>query len=146
MSIDDLPPSGAIKLDTKNQFCLFDGKRCHAVDDFVGERYSLVFFTVTNHADVPVCCRANLPDFPSRASLSLYQRMLAPPRGYDSQPSILQAFGFPVREAVLIWPPHRFDNLPESALVLLLQFAGPIVETLAKTFKERAAMAHDGTA
>lgn len=43
--LDPMTPELAVKLDVSKGMVLFDGNRAHSVDDFQGERYSLVFFT-----------------------------------------------------------------------------------------------------
>lgn len=39
------------RIDIRNRFFRFDGRKLHAVEPFKGERYSLVFFTVKKHAN-----------------------------------------------------------------------------------------------
>ena len=55
-----LPDSGAQVFDAKREMFLFDGCRCHAVSAFTGERYSLVFFTASEHLNVAKDARASL--------------------------------------------------------------------------------------
>ena len=113
--IEALTADSAVTLDTKTSFCLFDGKRYHGVQDFEGERYSLVFFSVTSFADVPEECRKSLPEFPTEASLATYQRMLAPPKGFENQMSIQEAFGLPAQLPALSWPANRKDTTDSDA-------------------------------
>ena len=44
-------PSSTV--DTQGSVVLFDGNRCHAVQPFVGERFSLVFFVQSHFSRAP---------------------------------------------------------------------------------------------
>ena len=57
-----LPDSGALRFDATREMLLFDGRRCHAVTDFQGERYSLAFFTTSDSQKVA----ANAAEFLQR--------------------------------------------------------------------------------
>eukprot|EP00929_Paragymnodinium_shiwhaense_P082092 TRINITY_DN4312_c0_g1_i1.p1 TRINITY_DN4312_c0_g1~~TRINITY_DN4312_c0_g1_i1.p1 ORF type:complete len:427 (-),score=148.23 TRINITY_DN4312_c0_g1_i1:348-1628(-) len=43
--VEDLAKTDAVSLDLKKSTAVFDGNRAHQVDDFDGDRYSIVFFT-----------------------------------------------------------------------------------------------------
>ena len=60
MELDKLKESDAVRIDTRNNFALFDGLRAHQVEPFSGERYSLVFFSINAWARGPRC-RARPP-------------------------------------------------------------------------------------
>ena len=100
LPLHELPNSAAQTLDSRSGFVLFDGRRAHSVTDFIGERYSLVFFSINQFSNVPPDQRHPLPDYPKEQQLSDLMRMLAPPRGYSAgctrvQQSIFAAFGMP---------------------------------------------------
>lgn len=48
--------------DLKNGIALFNGNNGHSVDDFVGSRYSIVYFTLGNHAKMRDSSRQELID------------------------------------------------------------------------------------
>ena len=136
-AIAALPAQAAQILDTRSGFCLFDGKRCHAVSDFVGERFSLVFFSISQYAKVPQEQRALLPDYTQEAALQTFHRMLGPPRGYSVgrlQQSIWGAFGYRERDQALRWPAQALHALPKDALLLISRFSGKSLKGLSRRF------------
>jgi len=106
----ELNEADAQEYDTKSQIVLFDGRRCHCVTPFSGERYSLVFFTScdywkTRAASVQrlVACSVL---WPTDESLSYFTNLLRPPKGgcqsirhmfgYEDKPGALQPAGRPL--------------------------------------------------
>jgi len=45
--VADLNPEAAVTMDVGSKFCFVDGRKAHEVEPFMGERYSLVYFTIT---------------------------------------------------------------------------------------------------
>ncbi|CAK0858732.1 unnamed protein product [Prorocentrum cordatum] len=74
------------KIDVKKGLLLFDGKRGHFVDDFEGERYSLVFFTCPRFEKASDESRqflqkAGFP-LPTAATMESVMGLLRKPKGY----------------------------------------------------------------
>merc|ERR1719375_204968 len=76
----------SVKLDVQKGVVLFDGKRGHAVDDFRGERYSLVFFTCPRFEKMSKECRGYMSasgfPIPTQGSMAKVLNLLRKPRGY----------------------------------------------------------------
>lgn len=75
------------KIDVAKGLLLFDGKRGHFVDDFDGERYSLVFFTCPRFEKITeetrqVLDTAGFP-IPTQATMAKVMNLLRKPQGYD---------------------------------------------------------------
>ena len=114
-------------LDTHAGFVLFDGNRGHSVCDFIGTRYSLVYFSISQYEQVPLDQRGAPPDYPEEGSMRLLKKLLAPPRGYSNglrQKSIEEAFGFAGKEQALRWQPTDWTQLPTEVLLRVARFAG----------------------
>lgn len=45
--VRSLDPESAVTMDVGSKFCFVDGRKAHEVEPFIGERYSLVYFTIT---------------------------------------------------------------------------------------------------
>ena len=112
-----------MKIDTRNNYALFDGCRGHRVEQFsAGERYSLVFFSLNAWQKGP---RDEMPEgtvYPTLESLKYFSDLLSPARGQGNS-SILAAFGKPVRPQALFWPRASVTHLPRSLLVKVAEFA-----------------------
>jgi len=81
-----LPPSGERHVDISKKFLLFDGNRAHGVQDFIGERFSIVFYTAGGHdrteKNVKQALMKSGVRWPTKASLSYFQDMTGRPQGY----------------------------------------------------------------
>jgi len=99
--LESLRDAEAITLDT-TKMALFDGRRCHAVTAFEGERYSLVFVTTQGYAKASTADRGVLVTsaWPTEASQLHFAAMLAPPKG-NRQRGIRGAWGLEERPAAL---------------------------------------------
>jgi len=68
---------------------LFDGNRGHSVEDFQGERFSLVFFCVGLYEKANKTVKAELErcgiHFPSKAGMAAARDILGAPRGYNGK-------------------------------------------------------------
>ena len=106
--VEALEWDSAQKFDARRELVLFSGLRGHAVAPFVGERYSLVFFTSTEYEkasekDVSFLKHQCCIPWPSEDNLNYYKSLLAPCRagnrsirhmfGYSEKPSALQIGG-----------------------------------------------------
>mmetsp|Transcript_44893 Transcript_44893/g.143815 ORF Transcript_44893/g.143815 Transcript_44893/m.143815 type:complete len:563 (-) Transcript_44893:64-1752(-) len=84
-----LPPLRRRSVVTKNCFQLIDGKRAHCVEEFQGERFSVVFFSVSSHRKTGDAVRRGLVRkgavWPTQQSLAKVTSLLKPPRGYTQQ-------------------------------------------------------------
>jgi len=91
MRLQDLTKlTGAkVNLDVRNGLLLFDGNRAHEVDDFEGERYSLVYFSCARFWKLPDNARSKLVKcgfrFPTRAGIQKLRNVLQPPAGYGGK-------------------------------------------------------------
>ena len=112
-----------MKIDTRNNYALFDGCRGHRVEQFsAGERYSLVFFSLNAWQKGP---RDEMPEgtvYPTLESLKYFSDLLSPARGQGNS-SILAAFGKPVRPQALFWPRANVTHLPQKLLALVAEYA-----------------------
>jgi len=130
-----LPVNAAEILDTRTEFVLFDGNRAHSVCDFIGTRFSLVFFSISQFDSVPLAQRGPLLDYPTGAAIRQLNNVLAPPRGYNGrrQQSIQEAFGFRAKLQALRWQPVDWTQLPPEVLLRVARFAGaPAMALLSK--------------
>ena len=96
----------ATTIDTQTAVCLFDGNRAHSVTSFVGERYSLVFFTQSQYHKAAPADLAFLREHglvvPTEADLRHFSSLLSPPKGYgqgasDDDPQVPWPRGEAVR-------------------------------------------------
>lgn len=89
LGLEALPPLRRRSVVTKNCFQLIDGKRAHCVEEFQGERFSVVFFSVSSHRKTGDAVRRGLVRkgavWPTQQSLAKVTSLLKPPRGYTQQ-------------------------------------------------------------
>eukprot|EP00441_Pelagodinium_beii_P038199 CAMPEP_0197650138 /NCGR_PEP_ID=MMETSP1338-20131121/30762_1 /TAXON_ID=43686 ORGANISM="Pelagodinium beii, Strain RCC1491" /NCGR_SAMPLE_ID=MMETSP1338 /ASSEMBLY_ACC=CAM_ASM_000754 /LENGTH=552 /DNA_ID=CAMNT_0043224489 /DNA_START=55 /DNA_END=1713 /DNA_ORIENTATION=+ len=75
-----------MSVDLGENLLLFDGNRGHSVNDFKGERYSLVFFCVGLYDRANKAVKAELErcgiQFPSQTGMAAARSLLGAPRGY----------------------------------------------------------------
>ena len=119
----------AAVLDTRGSLCLFDGNRAHAVEPFVGERYSLVFFTVSavgRARDETLSVLSSLgANIPSRDALRYVFGYISPARGYDfgqKQASIRDICGKEALPTSISWRKHCFLGLGQHCLAVCISF------------------------
>ena len=81
--LDELRTSDAVVFESKREMLLFDGKRCHSVTNFKGERYSLVFFTLLGFEKVREEDKEILKGltWPTEGLQEYWRSILAPPKG-----------------------------------------------------------------
>jgi len=81
-------PQDSVATDIRKCLLLFDGNRGHAVEDFKGERFSLVYFCSGQYkkANKKVLSELNRVGInpPSDGSMEMAQQMLGKPRGYKA--------------------------------------------------------------
>jgi len=105
-TLDQLPESDRIFVNLKENFALFNGSCAHEVEDYEGERYSLVFFSMAGYEKTPTEVRDFLIDcgisWPDEETVELVKELLRPPRGYEN---ITQTELVPdSRPGLLTWP------------------------------------------
>jgi len=87
--LESLPSSDDTALDLTENLVLFDGRRGHYVEPFVGERYSLVYFTCARCEKAEPDVKQQLIDrginFPTQKQTELSLQLLAPPNGYKNK-------------------------------------------------------------
>ena len=103
----------------------------------MGERFSLVFFTIGQYIAVPLDQRIHLPDYTDEKTLRMFHRMLAPPRGYVGscvQQSIWRAFGYKEKDQALRWTIHTTNALPKDVLLQISRYSGMGIKRLSRRF------------
>ena len=122
-----LRKTDALTLDTKANLALFDGARAHCVLPFLGERYSLVFFTVDGYERAPQetldklrTCYVTLP---ADEAWKYYSQLLRKPKGARAK-SLHEFFSGEMVEkaAVRIWAKKSLASLGSEALRRVLSF------------------------
>merc|ERR1719343_538900 len=79
--LEKLPKEDRVVCDIKKNLCMFNGNSAHEVADFVGRRFSVVFFTASCHA------RAKAEDIAKLAELGIpYPAPDADPRQHLAAP------------------------------------------------------------
>jgi len=95
LKLEALPEEGKIKQDISKGLMMFDGNRAHEVDDFTGERYSLVYFTAPRFWKLPAEGQKLLKErgfpYPVKHKVNEIQKILSPPQGYKGKSSKLKA-------------------------------------------------------
>lgn len=84
--LDDLKDKDKVQFDLKNGVAFFNGNCAHSVNDFVGHRYSVVYFTVGCHDKAPQDCSSQLEQMGFHYPETDEDRyeLLRPPRGYGA--------------------------------------------------------------
>ena len=119
--LEQLRERDSVKIDTHLHYALFDGCRAHRVEAFRGERYSLVFFSLSAWTRGP---KEQMPDgtvYPTEESLRFFSDMLAPARGQGNL-SIMAAFGLNVKPQAICWPIPSLIHLPRQILLQVAVF------------------------
>jgi len=122
-SLEQLRERDSVKIDTLANYALFDGCRGHRVEPFVGERYSLVFFSLNAWDRGP---RDQMPRgsiYPTAEHLRYFSDLLAPARGQGNV-SILAAFGKSIKPQALFWPRANIIHLPRRLVLQVTEYVG----------------------
>jgi len=87
LGLDELPRSERRPIDASRRWELFDGLRAHEVEDFEGERFSVILFSASSHASAKAPLRQSLRErggacWPSSERLARAVALLPKPRGY----------------------------------------------------------------
>jgi len=102
LKVEKLAVKDRMTIDISKELLLFDGKRCHEVAPFKGERYSLVWFTCARYweAGAPALRKLASLGFnvPSEASIKSVERLLRAPGGPKT------------KEGALRWPSARKED------------------------------------
>lgn len=90
-------PDECTTMNIKKHLLLFDGNRGHSVNDFEGERFSLVFFCIGQYHKANAAVRNELSrcgiNFPTAAGMAATRKMLGTPSGYGTAASKKKANG-----------------------------------------------------
>jgi len=83
--LDKLPMDDRVTFDIKNNLVMFNGNSAHEVDDYSGDRYSIVYFTIGCHSKMTDECRQGLAKIgmPVPAPDEDPRSLLAAPPGYS---------------------------------------------------------------
>jgi hypothetical protein len=114
--VEKLQAKDRVTFDLAKDLVLFDGNRAHEVDDFQGERFSVVYYTTKGYDAIPEDQRAILLDrgfpLPTTEDLNKVWPLLPEPRGYEGQR--LEKF-FEGGAAATVTPPKLFTwHFPSS--------------------------------
>jgi len=105
--LEELKDEDKVSLDLKNGLAMFNGNCGHSVNDFKGDRYSIVYFTAGCHDKAPDDCKDKLTEIGMQYPASNEDRyaLLRPPRGYGEKAA---------KSASSKLPPMRY--MPDSEL------------------------------
>mmetsp|Transcript_72192 Transcript_72192/g.132159 ORF Transcript_72192/g.132159 Transcript_72192/m.132159 type:complete len:528 (-) Transcript_72192:204-1787(-) len=119
-------PGQCATINLNKHLLMFDGNRGHSVQDFQGERFSLVFFSIGQYHKANTSVRDALKrcgiNCPSRESMAKMKKMLGAPGDQDAQ-------------KVLSWPVR--DNLKEGTSFLAASFVNKAKELAYKSDKKQ---------
>merc|ERR1719476_491260 len=111
-----LDPSESAQVDISNGLLLFDGKRAHFVNDFQGERYSLVFFTCPRHERISEenmeYMRAAEFPYPTEDTMSKVTNLLRKPKGKRANGD--EAAVSSIHDAPFLFWPHASPERSEK--------------------------------
>jgi len=86
LELEDLPLSDKVSLDVSKHMVLFHGKRAHQVEQFKGERYSVVWFTCPRNDRVSTQAKSSMLkcgfELPSSKDTTGVLSLLKDPAGY----------------------------------------------------------------
>jgi hypothetical protein len=86
--LKSLPSKHRISLDISRKFCLIDGNRAHGVEDFTGERFSVVFFSCGSYRTASKQLKGALvkcgATWPTPSSMAYFKEKLPVPKGYGA--------------------------------------------------------------
>eukprot|EP00416_Gambierdiscus_australes_P015148 CAMPEP_0171058468 /NCGR_PEP_ID=MMETSP0766_2-20121228/2510_1 /TAXON_ID=439317 /ORGANISM="Gambierdiscus australes, Strain CAWD 149" /LENGTH=770 /DNA_ID=CAMNT_0011513745 /DNA_START=177 /DNA_END=2489 /DNA_ORIENTATION=- len=90
-ALEQLPEDARVSLDVHAAAAVIDGNRAHEVEPFEGERFGLVFYTISNCDKIPKEMREELIGFgfevPDKEAIDAATACFTPPRGYGLPPA-----------------------------------------------------------
>ena len=102
-TVEQQSDHAAMHIDTQRSMVLVDGHRCHSVAPFTGERYSLVYFTITEAEKAGKMTLDFLigagAAFPTMDAKRYWAHLVSPPRGESR--SIRRMFGYSEKPAAI---------------------------------------------
>ena len=142
-------PSSTV--DTQGSVVLFDGNRCHAVQPFVGERFSLVFFVQSHFSRAPKTELAFLEEnglgVPTEGDLRFFAGLLSPPKGYGrgaQQQTIRRCLGLAEKPPTLSFKSAGiFDTGDAMSLILSFVLQPTSIEALSAVSVRFDTTTHD---
>merc|ERR1712232_1300930 len=100
-------PADKAMFDISNTLLLFDGNRGHSVQDFKGERFSLVYFCTGQWHKANKAMQIELAacgiNFPTKQSMAMAKKMLGTPRGYKALAALKQSKHI-IKPVAQAWP------------------------------------------
>mmetsp|Transcript_26663 Transcript_26663/g.69669 ORF Transcript_26663/g.69669 Transcript_26663/m.69669 type:complete len:566 (+) Transcript_26663:114-1811(+) len=97
-----------ITFDISKQLLLFDGNRGHSVENFKGDRYSLVYFCTGQFFKANKTVRGELErcgfHFPTKEGLKIAKDLLGKPRGYKALRNTTAAAAGSSKPMAITWP------------------------------------------
>ena len=128
LSLERLSSFKSERVDTHSALVLFDGTRAHAVAPYVGERYSLVYFThdcYKRAPDMELLSDAGV-SVPTEAALKYLIGRLAPAMGYSrgcKAQSIEGFLGRAQRPTMIQWAARKgLTHMSDDALSTVLSY------------------------
>jgi len=101
-------PKDKITMDISKQLLLFDGNRGHSVENFKGNRYSLVYFCTGQFSKANKTVRGELErcgfNFPTKEGLSIAKDLLGNPRGYKALKKTKAVTAGSKKPTAITWP------------------------------------------
>ena len=145
-SLDQLKLSNATTIDTQQSLVLFDGLRAHAVSTFLGERYSLVWFTINQYHKAPQKAINHLLalgiQWPTSHSIRHFEKSLRPPKGYGAMShSILKYMGKHEQTPMCEWRMRNIFTLHDVVIEFILSYmiepiAVSIISSVSRRFNK----------
>ena len=151
LQLEDVTTYPSCTVDTQAAVVLFDGNRCHSVEPFLGERYSLVFFTQSHFSRAPKAELVFLDDnglgVPTEGDLRFFAGLLAPPKGYGrgaQQQTIRRCLGLAEKPQAISYKTAVLLDTGD-ALTLILSFVLQVtsIDTLSAVSPRFDSSVHD---
>merc|ERR1719330_630542 len=144
--LEDWSHDDRIVLNLRENMALFDGCRGHEVDDFKGERFSVVWFSAGKFWTMTEEQKEFLEEcgftVPNGQDLGPVTKLLPPPRGYTKCQSLSKMFGVKERAKVFTWAENPDSQEEAQAKALLSGFSAELAslrEVKDREAAERAA-------
>ena len=151
LQVEEVGTFPSCTVDTQAAVVLFDGNRCHAVQPFVGERFSLVFFVQSHYSRAPKTELAFLDEnglgVPNDGDLRFFAGLLSPAKGYRKgaqQQTIRRCLGLAEKPPALSFKTAViFDTGDAMSLILSFVLQPTSIEALSAVSVRFDAATHD---
>jgi len=117
VKVDDMPQDKKVQVQLRDGLMMFNGNCAHAVNDFQGERFSVVYFTLGCHAKAKPADRAKLEELGvAMPEVDADPRLLLrAPRGFAGQQPVAGAQELP---SMRYWENAAMEAPPLAPLAL----------------------------